>query len=108
MAFDHGTLMRGSSVTSASESSILARVTTAIQHATFLQDAQITPQSRFEEDLNLDKLDVMEVLIHVEEVFDTQFPTGAILRFESVPDVVHYLSHRFFPDAAELAHARSA
>ena len=100
--------MGGSSLTSAFESSILARVMAAIQHATFLQDSHIKPQSRFEEDLDLDKLDVMEVLIHVEEVFHTQFPAEAILRFESVPDVVHYLSHRSFADAAELTHARSA
>jgi len=94
-------------VTSAFESSILARVTAAIQHTTFLQDDQITPHSRFDEDLDLDRLEVMEVMIHIEDVFDTEFPAEAILQFESVPDVVRYLSRRFFPDAAELAHARS-
>ena len=95
-------------MTSAFENSILARVTAAIQHTTFLQDAQITPQSRFDEDLDLDRLDVMEVLIHVEAAFDTQFPADAILQFESVPDVVRYLSSRFFADTAERAYAGSA
>jgi acyl carrier protein len=95
-------------VTSAFESSILARVTAAIQHTTFMHDDGITPQSRFDEDLGLDRLEVMEVMIHIEDVFDTEFPTEAIVQFESVPDVVRYLSRRFFPDAAELADARSS
>ena len=94
-------------MTSAFESSILARVATAIQHTTLLHDTLITSQSRFDEDLGLDSLDVMEVLIHIEEAFGIEFPREAIQRFESVPDVVHYLSRRFFADAAELAHTRS-
>ncbi len=88
-------------------SSILERVTTAILETAFLQDVQITADSRFHEDLDLDRLEVMEIVIHIEEVFDTEFPPEAILRFESVPDVVRYLSRRFSPDAAELTRAGS-
>ena len=88
--------------------SILERVTTAILETAFLHDVQITADSRFDEDLDLDRLEVMEIVIHIEEVFDTEFPAEAILRFESVPDVVRYLSRRFSPDAAELASARSS
>lgn len=95
-------------MTSAFENSILARVTTAIRDTTFLHNLQITAESRFDEDLDLDRLDVMEVMIHIEEVFDTEFPAEVILRFKSVPDVVRYLSRRFFPDAAELVQARSS
>ena len=95
-------------MTSAFESSILARVTAAIQQTTFLHSAQITPVCRFDEDLDLDRLDVMEVLIHVEEAFGTQFPAEAILQFESVPDVVRYLSGHVFADASEPAYARAS
>ena len=95
-------------MTSAFESSILARVTAAIQHTSFLHNFQITPISRFDEDLDLDRIDVMEVLIHVEEAFGTQFPADAILQFESVPDVVRYLSGNFFADSSEFACARAS
>lgn len=95
-------------MTSAFESSILARVTAAIQHTTFLHDGEITPHSRFDEDLGLDRLEVIAVMIHIEAVFDIEFPAEAVLQFESVPDVVRYLSRCFFPDAAELAYARSS
>ena len=100
--------MRKSSVTSAFESSILARVTAAIQAMTFLRGAEITATSRFHEDLNLNQLDVMKIVIRIEEAFDTEFPADALVRFQGVPDVVRYLSRRFFPDAAELTHSWSA
>ncbi len=104
----HAIVMKRSSMTSAFDNSILAKVTAAIQATTFLQAFQITAESRFDEDLDLDRLEVMEVVIHIEEVFDTEFPAEVILQFESVPDVVRYLSRRFFSDAAELVHVRAS
>ena len=94
-------------MTSAFDNSILARVTAAIHATTFLRDVQITAGSRFHEDLDLDRLDVMEIVIRIEEAFDTEFPADALARFQGVPDVVRYLSRRFFPDAAELAYGWS-
>ena len=92
-------------MTAALDASILARVSAAIQETTFLCDVPITAISRFDEDLDLDRLEVMEVVIHLEAVFHTEFPQEAILGFRSVSDVVSHLSRRFFADMSELAAA---
>ncbi len=89
-------------MTAALESSILAKVIAAIQQMAFLRNShQITAETRFAEDLGLDSLDVMEIILRIEEVFDTEFSPEVIAGFRGVPDVVRYLSCRFFPEAAE-------
>ncbi len=95
-------------MTDALENSILARVIAAIQETAFSQTLAINRESRFVEDLDLDSLDVTEVVLHIEEAFDTEFSSETIARFHSVSDVVNHLSRRFFPDAAEFTRARMA
>lgn len=89
-------------MTTALESSILAKVIAAIQGMMFLHDVQITAETRFGEDLDLDSLGVMEVMLRIEEVFDAEFSREAIGCFRNVADVTRYLSARFFPEVASL------
>ena len=95
-------------MTGAFDASIFARVSAAIQETTFLCDVAITAKSRFDEDLDLDRLEVMEVVMHLEAIFHTEFPQEAILGFHAVSDVVGHLSSRFFPNMTELAIAGSS
>ncbi len=92
-------------MTAALENSILAKVIAAIQQTVFLRDVQITPETRFAEDLGLDSLDVTEIALHLEEVFDVEFPQEVIAHLGRVADMLRYLSRRFFADTPELAHA---
>ncbi|WP_171033898.1 phosphopantetheine-binding protein [Lichenicoccus roseus] len=81
------------------ESSILTKVISAIDRTCFLRDVRITATSRFEEDLDMDSIELMEVLLHLEEVFGTVIRPEAIAGFFGVQDVVRHLSGRFFADA---------
>ncbi len=90
-------------MTAALESSILAKVIAVIQGMVCLRSRQITAEMRFAEDLDLDSLDVMDVALHIEEAFDTEFSLEVIATFRSLVDVVRYLSSRYFPEAAEFA-----
>ncbi len=80
------------------ESSILSKVIGAIDRTCFLRDVQITAHSRFEEDLELDSIDLMEIVLHLEELFATVIKADAIAGFYGVQDVVRHLSGRFFAD----------
>ena len=90
-------------MTAALDASILSKVIAAIQHVAFLEHVQISAETRFEEDLGLDSLDVTEVVFHIEDVFHTEFTSEVISRFRCVADVVRYLSRRFFTDTLEFA-----
>ncbi len=79
---------------------ILTRVVTAIQAASSPGNVQITAETRFDEDLAFDSLDLLEVAICLEETFEIEFSRDTVLQFEAVSDIVGYLSRRFFRDVA--------
>ena len=79
---------------------ILARVVTAIQTASSPGPARITGETRFDEDLAFDSLDLLEVAMCLEETFEIEFSRETVLQFETVSDVVAYLSRHFFRDVA--------
>ncbi len=88
--------------------SVLAAVVSAIRHAVCLPDVQITPQTRFSEDLSLDSLDLVELTIELEETFETELPANALNRFRSVADVAAYFSRRYLSDAPRPELRRAA
>ena len=90
------------------ESSILAKVIAAIDRTCFLRDVRISATSRFEEDLDMDSVELMEVLLHLEEVFGTVIRPEAIAGFYGVQDIVRHLSGRFFADAVVVDEDRVA
>jgi len=60
---------------------VLAAVVSAVRRAVCLPDVQITPETRFSEDLSLDSLDLVELTIELEETFETELPNDAHARF---------------------------
>jgi acyl carrier protein len=93
---------------SALNSSILARVISTVRSTSHLHDFAVTAETRFVEDLGFDSLDLVEVAIQLEEVFDIEFAQDAIARFGSIGDLTGYLSRRFFQDAGVTALMRAA
>ena len=79
---------------------ILARVVAAIQTASSPAAVRITGETRFDEDLAFDSLDLLEVAMCLEETFEIEFSRDTILQFATVSDVVAYLSRHFFRDVA--------
>ncbi len=79
---------------------ILARVAAAIRTVSSPGNFQITGETRFDEDLAFDSLDLVEVAMCLEELFEIEFSRDSVLEFETVSDVVAYLSRHFFRDVA--------
>ena len=53
--------------------------------------ADITPSSRFREDLGADSLDVTVLLFEFEDAFQMTIPDQEILKMKTVEDVVQYV-----------------
>jgi acyl carrier protein len=77
---------------------ILTRVAAAIQTVSTPGNGQITGETRFDEDLAFDSLDLVEVAMCLEELFEIEFSRDSVLEFETVSDIVAYLSRHFFRD----------
>ena len=56
-----------------------------------LQNGEVTPGSRFREDLNADSLDILTLLMTIEETYDITIPDEKLATFHTVGDVVSFL-----------------
>lgn len=54
----------------------------------------ITPDSRFAEDLNADSLDIVELTMELEENFGIEIPDEDVDRLKTVNDVIDYILQR--------------
>ncbi len=52
----------------------------------------VTPTSRFKEDLDLDSLDAVEVVMAIEEEFNIEIPDSEADKIFSISDAVAYIS----------------
>ncbi|MEA1961140.1 MAG: acyl carrier protein [Bacillota bacterium] len=59
-----------------------------------LPEDQITLASRFDEDLEADSLDIVEMLMLLEEKYDIQIPEEAAEGMKTVQEVVTYVSEK--------------
>jgi acyl carrier protein len=57
-----------------------------------VQQAQLTPDARIEEDLGADSLDVMEIVMAVEERFGLSLPDEMSERVSTVGDLLETLA----------------
>jgi acyl carrier protein len=53
--------------------------------------AQVTPQSKFVEDLGADSLDVVELVMALEEEFDIEIPDEDAEKIATVGEAVKYI-----------------
>jgi acyl carrier protein len=55
---------------------------------------EITPETRFREDLNADSLDAIELLMEMEAEFDIAIPDDVVDEMRTVADAVRYITTR--------------
>ncbi|MEH1831346.1 MAG: acyl carrier protein [Nostoc sp.] len=55
---------------------------------------EITPQSKFMDDLGADSLDTVELVMALEEEFDIEIPDEAAEQIISVQDAVDYINNK--------------
>lgn len=70
---------------------MLERVKEIIQEQLNLEGAEITESSSFKDDLGADSLDLFELVMALEEEFDTEIPSEDLEKIATVGDVMEYL-----------------
>lgn len=59
-----------------------------------LENADITMDSRFKEDLNADSLDLFEMVMALEDEFGVEIPSEDLEKISTVGDVVAYIENK--------------
>ncbi len=70
------------------------RVIKLISEATKVDMAKINAQTSFQDDLNLDSLDIVELVMKMEDEFEIEIPEKDAEGLKRVSDVISYLSKR--------------
>lgn len=55
------------------------------------ESTKVTADAKFHKDLGLDSLDTVELIVSIEEEFDTEIPDDVADRLTSLKDTVEYL-----------------
>lgn len=64
----------------------IERLYKAIASVLNIDESTITPESKFEDDLGADSLDVLEIIVSIEEEFNIQIPTNSAESIVTVGD----------------------
>ncbi|WP_353894558.1 acyl carrier protein [Proteinivorax hydrogeniformans] len=56
-----------------------------------LNEKDIKPETSFQEDLELDSLDIMDLLMVLEEEFELQIPDEKLQTMNTVGDIVNFI-----------------
>ena len=56
-----------------------------------LKNVEVTPESRFQEDLGADSLDILTLLMTIEETYGITVPDEKLAAFHTVGDGVSFL-----------------
>lgn len=70
---------------------ILSKVKEIIVNELSVDEAQITQDARFIEDLGADSLDTVELIMKLEEEFEISIPEEDAEKMKTVGDAVEYL-----------------
>ncbi len=75
----------------ASKEAIFEKVKEIIVEQLGVEEAAVTPQASFIEDLGADSLDIVELIMALEEEFDLEIPDEDAEKIASVNDAVEYI-----------------
>lgn len=72
-------------------SDILNRVKQIIVDRLGVEEAEVTPEASFKDDLGADSLDVVELVMELEDEFDLEISDEDAEKITTVGDVVEYI-----------------
>ncbi len=70
---------------------MLEKLISIIAEQLHIDEADIKPESDFKADLNADSLDLFELVMALEEEYDTEIPNEDLEKLTTVQAVVDYL-----------------
>ena len=90
----------------AKERRIAEQIQDALTQHLKLERSRVTPEALLREDLSLDSVDTVELLFHVEDIFNIQIPEEDLQKFRSVGDVIRYVEAAVLSASERPAHGR--
>jgi acyl carrier protein len=72
-------------------STILERVTKLVCEQLGVKEEEVTPQASFVEDLGADSLDTVELVMALEEEFETEIPDEEAEKITTVKEAIDYI-----------------
>ena len=75
----------------ADQGSIEERLRRIISEQLGVEESQVTPNASFEEDLNADSLDLVELIMSLEEEFGMEISDEEAERIKTVNDAAEYI-----------------
>jgi acyl carrier protein len=69
------------------------RVRSIISDQLGVAEEQVKPEAKFIEDLGADSLDIVELIMAMEEEFDTEIPDDEAEKIRTVNDVISYIKN---------------
>jgi len=73
---------------------MLERVKEIIAEQLNLEDVEITEETRFKEDLNVDSLDLFELVMAFEEEYGIEIPSEELEAIKTVGAVIRYMKDK--------------
>jgi acyl carrier protein len=70
---------------------IYRKLRTLIVESLGVEEEEVTPEASFEEDLNVDQHELMDLMVAIEEEFEVKIADDALGQIQTVADVVEYL-----------------
>jgi len=72
--------------------SVENRIKSIIADQLGVSEDQVKPESKFIEDLGADSLDIVELIMAMEEEFQTEIPDEEAEKIRSVGDAINYVT----------------
>lgn len=74
-----------------SASSIYRKLRTLVAETLGVDEEEVVPEASFEEDLNVDHQELVDLMVAIEEEFNVQIPESEMANLKSISDAVEYL-----------------
>ena len=72
-------------------SAIYKKLRTLIAESLGVEEDEVTPEASFEEDLNVDRQELVDLMVAIEEEFEVKIPDDEMGAIATVGDAVDYL-----------------
>jgi acyl carrier protein len=79
---------------STSGESVFDRVTLAVEQTVYIDRRVLTPATQIAGDLGVGRFGRIKLVLYLEEMFDVEIPDEMVAQFDTVGDIIHYLSRR--------------
>jgi acyl carrier protein len=94
--------MKGFAMRSTPGDTVFDKVVLAVQQTVYIDRQGLAPTTRIADDLGVGRFGRIKLALYLEETFDVEIPDEVVGRFDTVGDIVRYLS-RWSHETAEFS-----